>query len=178
VLDFVNPLRADGRLRRSGRNARLDDAWPLRRPAGTPQHAPKMASRGKGATRLCRPANIMKRPPFPAALSLPSKRDYYRSAFPPKGAVSVVAPYPPDTPHGDRGRSHPPDKIDSEVPKARRLFRGNNTKIARRCNLATGNIGNVGPGCSSAPLHAGQALLSTTLALIVLAGGAADAAAA
>jgi hypothetical protein len=53
MLDFVNPLRSNRGLRCAGRDARLDDAWPLRRPAGTPLHAQKMASRallGKGRT--------------------------------------------------------------------------------------------------------------------------------
>ena len=44
VLDLVNPLRSDRRLRRSGRDARFDGARPLRWPASTPQHASKMAS--------------------------------------------------------------------------------------------------------------------------------------
>src|ERR1700686_5874439 len=42
VLDFVNPLRAHWRLRGLGRDARFDDAGPLRGRAATPQHARKM----------------------------------------------------------------------------------------------------------------------------------------
>jgi hypothetical protein len=54
MLDLVNPLRSDRGLGRSGRNARLDSARPLRRLTSTPQHAAKMASGGlldKGTQR-------------------------------------------------------------------------------------------------------------------------------
>jgi hypothetical protein len=55
VLDLVNPLGTDGRLFGSGRDAGFDNAWPLRWPAASRQHARKMASctlPGKG--RVCR----------------------------------------------------------------------------------------------------------------------------
>jgi hypothetical protein len=46
VLDLVNPLGADRRLARSGRDTGFDHAGPLHRRLGTPLHTSKMASRG------------------------------------------------------------------------------------------------------------------------------------
>jgi hypothetical protein len=59
VLDLVNPVGADGRLRRPGRYARFDNAGPLRRRLGTPLHAPKMATprqAGKGSASIVHPS--------------------------------------------------------------------------------------------------------------------------
>jgi hypothetical protein len=72
----------------------------------------------------------MKRPPFPAALSLRSKRDYDQTAFPPKGAVSVVAPYPPDTlPRRSGPLASPLRKSTQMFRKPEGFFEAMKTKI-------------------------------------------------